>query len=133
MLSKTYNIRFEKVIYGGDAIGRLPDGRVVMTPGVLPGEAARIRITGEHPDRVRAELLELLESSPHRTPPECPWSFRCPGCCYDHCTGEAETAMKRRQLREFLRHLPSGAVAGDALQPSRSRSASWHTATRSKC
>lgn len=118
MLQKTYNIRFEKVIYGGDAIGRLPDGRIVMAPGLLPGEAARIRITGEHSDRVRAEVAEIIESSPHRTPPGCPWSFRCPGCRYDHCTAEAETAMKRRQLREFLKHLPADAVAGDALRPS---------------
>ena len=126
MLQKNYNIRFEKIIYGGDAIGRLPDGRVIMVHGLLPGEAAAVEVTAERKDCVRGVVRELLESSPHRAAPGCPFSRNCPGCRYDFCTSEAETALKRRQLRDFLKHLPAGSVAADAVAHSPAPESLWN-------
>ena len=38
----TYDIQLTALTYGGDAIGRLPDGRAVFVPFALPGERVRV-------------------------------------------------------------------------------------------
>ena len=44
MSDKIAEITLEKFTYGGDSIGRLPDGRAVFIPLGLPGERVRIRL-----------------------------------------------------------------------------------------
>ena len=43
----TFDLQLEKYTYGGDAMGRLPDGRAVFIPSGLPGEKVRVRLTEE--------------------------------------------------------------------------------------
>jgi 23S rRNA (uracil1939-C5)-methyltransferase len=38
--SGTFDLQLEKLIYGGDAMGRLEDGRAVFVPFGSPGERA---------------------------------------------------------------------------------------------
>ena len=45
MRHDTQVVRFEKLVFGGDCLGRLPDGRAVFVPFVLPCETAEIVIT----------------------------------------------------------------------------------------
>ena len=59
-------ITLDKLTYGGDAMGRLPDGRAVFVPFGLPGEKVRIRLVLEKKNFAKAELLEVLEPSPER-------------------------------------------------------------------
>ena len=40
---------------------RLPDGRAIFTPFVLPGETARVRLTEEKRGYVRGALVEILQ------------------------------------------------------------------------
>jgi 23S rRNA (uracil1939-C5)-methyltransferase len=101
-------VRIEKWVYGGDALARLRgnalsglDGRVVLTPFVLPGETARVEVR-EH---VRADLVELLESSPDRVAPPCPHFGVCGGCHYQHAPYEFQLARKVEILREQLRRV----------------------------
>ncbi|MBG0787856.1 MAG: TRAM domain-containing protein, partial [Anaerolineaceae bacterium] len=37
-MAETYQVTMDKLVYGGDCMGRLPDGRAVFVPFVLPGE-----------------------------------------------------------------------------------------------
>jgi 23S rRNA (uracil1939-C5)-methyltransferase len=94
-------VRIEKWVYGGDGLARLPDGRVVLAPFVLPGELARV----EAGDEVRAELLEVLEPSPDRGAPPCPVFAKCGGCHYQHAPYEYQLARKSEILREQLRRV----------------------------
>jgi 23S rRNA (uracil1939-C5)-methyltransferase len=94
-------VRIEKWVYGGDGLARLTDGRVVLTPFVLPGELARI----ESGDDVRAELIEVLEPAPERVAAPCPLFARCGGCHYQHAPYEYQLARKSEILREQLRRV----------------------------
>ena len=60
-----FELTVEKLVYGGDGLGRI-DGRVVLAPFVLPGERIRARAEQEKPGLVRARMLEVLESAPDR-------------------------------------------------------------------
>ncbi len=70
-----YEIALKALVYGGDAMGRLPDGRAVFVPNALPGERVRLRLVKERRGYARAELLEVLAPSPERITPRCKHYF----------------------------------------------------------
>ena len=75
MKIQTYEIQLEKLIYGGDAMGRLPDGRAVFVPFGLSRERVRVRLVEEKKNFARGELLEVLEPSSERISPKCKHFF----------------------------------------------------------
>jgi 23S rRNA (uracil1939-C5)-methyltransferase len=109
----------EKLVYGGDGLGRL-DGRAVLVPFVLPGERVRARATSEKPGLLRARLLEITAGAPERTAAPCPYFTRCGGCHYQHAPYESQLALKRAILEDQLRRIGKieppveiGVVAGE--------------------
>jgi 23S rRNA (uracil1939-C5)-methyltransferase len=88
--------------YGGDAMGRLEDGRAVFVPFGLLGERARIRLTEEKRGFARGELAEILEASPHRIVPRCKHFGICGGCHYQNLSYEEQLKAKTEILRDQL-------------------------------
>jgi len=76
-------------------------GRVILVPYVLPGELASIEV-GED---VHAALANVIEASPDRVAPPCPYFARCGGCHYQHAPYEFQLARKVEILREQLRRV----------------------------
>ncbi len=108
-------IRIEKIVFGGEGLARLPDGRVAFIPGVIPEEEVEIRILREYRDYVQAEALRILSPSPERTEPVCPYYGVCGGCQLQHIRYEAQVRIKEEMLREILRRqggLPEDLVEG---------------------
>lgn len=99
-----FEIGVEKLVYGGDGLGRL-DGRAVLTPFVLPGERVRVHAMDEKPGLVRGEVLELLAEAPERVAAPCPYFMRCGGCHYQHIAYEFELEWKRAILEDQLRRI----------------------------
>jgi 23S rRNA (uracil1939-C5)-methyltransferase len=99
-----FDLQIEKLVYGGDGLGRL-DGRVVLTPYVLPGERVRAEADRERPALIRARTLEVLEPAADRVAPPCPYFGRCGGCHYQHALYEAQLDIKKAILIEELRRL----------------------------
>jgi 23S rRNA (uracil1939-C5)-methyltransferase len=111
----------EKLVYGGEGLGRL-EGRAVLAPFVLPGERARVRGVSEKPGLLRAALLDVLAAAPERVAPPCPYFTRCGGCHYQHAPYEMQLALKRAILEDQLRRIgkiappaaaETGVVAGE--------------------
>ena len=74
-------VRAEKMAAGGDAIARLPDGRVVFVRGALPGESVAIDVVQSKKDFARAEVAEIVEPSTTRVEPPCPaYAAGCGRC-----------------------------------------------------
>jgi 23S rRNA (uracil1939-C5)-methyltransferase len=99
-----FEVRVEKLVYGGDGLARL-DGRVVFAPFVLPGERIRARAEQEKPGLVRARMLEVLEAAGNRVAAPCPVFSRCGGCHYQHAAYQYQLEAKRSILVEELRRL----------------------------
>ena len=107
-------LTIEKLIYGGDGLARLPAapdqgdhlrarGKTVFLPFVLGGEKVEACIVEQKSGFARARAEAIIESSPHRIQPACPYFSQCGGCHYQHATYEHQLEIKQEILRETLR------------------------------
>ena len=101
-------LTIEKLIYGGDGLARLPAddrgrGKAVFIPFVLAGEKVEASLTEQKPGFARATVEAVIEPSPHRIPPACPYFGGCGGCHYQHASYDHQLDIKREILRESLR------------------------------
>jgi 23S rRNA (uracil1939-C5)-methyltransferase len=103
------------LVYGGEALGRLPDGKAVFAPFLLPGEMARLQVKEEKRGHLKADLVEILEPSPQRIAPRCPHFTRCGGCHYQHMPYEVQLSVKVEILRDQLQRI--GGLGAVPLQP----------------
>ena len=104
-MSDSFEIRLSSLVYGGDALGRLPDGRAVFVPYALHGELVRVHPVEEKRGHMRAELVEVLDPAPCRAVPRCPHYTICGGCHYQHLDYPAQLVAKTGILSEQLRRI----------------------------
>ena len=50
--------------------------------------------------------VEVLEASPDRVPPDCPWAGDCGGCTFRHAAYSAQLRFKKEVLVESLHGIP---------------------------
>ena len=121
MTTDLLTVRLEKLTYGGDALGRIPDspagtaGRAVFVPFGLPGETVRLRIIEQKRGHIRAELVEVLDPSPQRITPKCLHFGVCGGCAYQHLSYPAQLQVKTDILRDQLIRI--GKIQDPPVQP----------------
>lgn len=118
-------VHIEKIITGGYGLGRRQDGMVVLTRFVLPGETIRFRETRKRRGHIEAETVEVLDRSPDRVQPPCPFYTVCGGCDFQHIAPDAQLRIKEEIIDESLLR------AGIRFSPSRLRPilpspATWH-------
>jgi tRNA/tmRNA/rRNA uracil-C5-methylase (TrmA/RlmC/RlmD family) len=94
--------------HGGHCVARY-EGRVLFVRHALPGEQVRVRVTsGSAAQRFwRADVVEVLEASPDRVEPPCPWARPglCGGCDWQHASLPAQRELKAAIVREQLDRL----------------------------
>lgn len=93
--------------HGGEAVGRLPSGKACFVPYAIPGERVRVAVVDERRRWARAQLLEVLEPSPDRVQPPCPYfgPDRCGGCRLQHIAPARQARLKQAVVAEQLTHL----------------------------
>ncbi|WP_033408878.1 class I SAM-dependent RNA methyltransferase [Nonomuraea coxensis] len=94
------------VAHGGWCVAR-HEGRVVFVRHALPGERVIAEITEESAKFLRADAVEILEPSPDRVVPPCPYAGpgRCGGCDWQHATLDAQRRLKAQVVAEQLQRL----------------------------
>jgi len=93
----------EHLVAGGDAMGRLPSGKVVFISGALPGETVRISLTDTRKDFARAVVDDVITASPERVSPPCPHvADGCGGCQWQHLSVQGQRDAKIRIAAESL-------------------------------
>lgn len=113
--SQIFEITLENPAYGGDTIGRLPDGRAVFVPFGIPGEKVKIRIVADKKKYARGELVEILEPSPSRVQPPCQHFGDCGGCHYQHISYDQQLEIKHKILRDQLERI--GGLDNPLIEP----------------
>lgn len=100
-----WDVDIMDMAYGGDGVGKLPDGRVVFVPFVARGERVRVRITEVKRRFARGELVEILQPSPERVQPRCAVYGRCAGCQFQHLGYDEQCTLKEQQVRTLLQRI----------------------------
>ena len=96
-------IAIEKLVYGGDGLGRLPQGKAAFVPFVLEGERVEVALTEERSGFERGKLVSIAEPSLRRVLPPCPYFAACGGCHYQHTSYEHQLEIKSAIFKETLR------------------------------
>jgi 23S rRNA (uracil1939-C5)-methyltransferase len=99
--------------FGGEAVGRGDDGRVVFVPGGAPGDRVRARVVEDKRSFRRAELTAVLTPGARVVPP-CPLADRCGGCPWQHVTVAAQEEAKHSIV---ARALGQATKAGAEVRP----------------
>ena len=116
--------RSHTLTYGGDAMGRLEDGRAVFVPFGLPGERVQIRLTEEKRGFARGEIVEILQASSERISPRCKHFGQCGGCHYQHMPYEMQLKVKADILRDQLQRI--GKIENPPVQPTVASPNAWN-------
>lgn len=117
MVSK-YKVTIDKAVYGGKGLGRLPDGRAVFVPFVLPGEEALIELTDQKKRFANGVCADLLSASPMRISPPCPYFSDCGGCHYQNLAYADQLRLKKQILEEQISRIASVTVEVSNVFPS---------------
>ena len=89
---------------GGEGVARI-EGMAVFVKGALRGERAEVYIEHVGHSAAWARIQRLLEPSPARAAPDCPYYGRCGGCQLRHMAYAEELELKRRRVEDALRRI----------------------------
>ncbi len=92
------------VVAGGDGLGRDADGRVTFVAGALPGEMVTVDVVRRKKDFARGTVREVLDPSPDRVAPPCPFvAAGCGGCDWQHVRPSSQRRLKAAIVADALR------------------------------
>jgi 23S rRNA (uracil1939-C5)-methyltransferase len=103
--AQTVDLTIEKLVYGGDGLGRLPEGEIVFVPWSAPGDRLAVVRQAGHQKPARADIMTVQTPGPERTQAPCSVFGRCGGCQWQHITGQAQRDWKRRIVEESLQRI----------------------------
>lgn len=89
----------------GEGIARLSDGRVVFVKDALRGERCQVHLLKLGKSAVWGRVQEVLEASPARRKPDCPYYPRCGGCQTRHMSYEEELSFKKQRVEDCLQRI----------------------------
>lgn len=108
-------LKVAEMTYGASALARTAEGQVAFVDDALPGEPVRARIVARRRNYLQTRVVEVLEPSPARVAPPCPFVPECGGCQWQHATYEAQLRMKQQVLAETLRRAGATAPVAEVI------------------
>ena len=90
--------------FGGEGIMR-ERGFVIFVPFTAIGDRITCQIKEVKKSFAKGVLVDLLEPSPDRTTPKCPYYGKCGGCQLQHLKPEAQADYKLNAVRDSLRRI----------------------------
>ncbi len=108
---------------GGAALGRDDQQRVIFVPFTIPGEEVTVGIIEDKKRFARGRLLQVLEPSPHRVDPPCPYFGMCGGCHFQHIDYPTQLELKESVIKDQLKRI--GRIENPEVQPVISNPEPW--------
>jgi 23S rRNA (uracil1939-C5)-methyltransferase len=91
------------------------DGKVTFVSRALPGEEVLFVYKSQRGKFDEGDVVEVLQASPQRIAPRCPYFGVCGGCSLQHLSPADQIAAKQARLLENLAHL--GQVSPEQVLP----------------
>lgn len=113
-LTLEQEIEIDALSYGPYGIGRM-DGKAVMIPDTAPGDKILARLVESKERYAVGAVIRLIEASPLRQTPPCPYVGRCGGCSWQHLQYETQLKAKQQSVADALRRI--GKLSDFELKP----------------
>ncbi|HWT03152.1 MAG TPA: class I SAM-dependent RNA methyltransferase [Pyrinomonadaceae bacterium] len=97
-------VTIERILPGGAGLAHA-DGRTLLVALAAPGDRVRARVERTQGRVDFASITEIVEPSPARVEPPCPYFGRCGGCDFQQLSYEAQLAAKVGIIRDCLRRI----------------------------
>ncbi|HYW72952.1 MAG TPA: class I SAM-dependent RNA methyltransferase [Pyrinomonadaceae bacterium] len=97
-------VTIERILPGGLGLAHV-DGKTVMVTLAAPGDRLRVRVEREKANLCFASIAEIIEPSPDRVEPPCPYFGRCGGCNFQQMNYQAQLAAKVEIVRDCLHRI----------------------------
>ena len=98
------DVKVERILPGGVGLAHA-EGQTLFVSLAAPGDLTRVRVDSIRGRAAFASIVEVLEPSPARTEPPCPYFGRCGGCDFQQLHYEAQLAAKAEIIRDCLRRV----------------------------
>lgn len=109
-----YDAVMEGYASDGAGVARI-EGVVVFVKGGIRGERAKVFIEHIGHNAAWAHIEELVEVSPTRSEPDCPYYGVCGGCQFRHMTYAEELEAKRMRVQDALQRIGGAAVEVETI------------------
>jgi 23S rRNA (uracil1939-C5)-methyltransferase len=90
--------------HDGKGVGK-HEGFTCFVTGALPQEKVEVSITRVRKSYAEAELLAIIDPSPARVQPPCPYYNSCGGCSLQHFAYDEQLKWKQQRVYESLRRI----------------------------
>lgn len=98
------DLQIDRLVQGGDGLAQL-EGMKVFVPYAAPQERVRARIVIRKKDYAVARIQEVIEPSPLRVEPRCPYFGDCGGCQLQHVDYHGQLVVKKLFVNETLQRV----------------------------
>ncbi len=112
--STPVSLQLTGIAHGGKSVGR-DGGRVVFVPFGIPGETVDVVLTRERKRYAEGEITTVIEPSPDRVVPRCPYFGACGGCQLQHVAYDRQLELKRTVVSDLLERV--GGFRGVPVHP----------------
>ncbi len=104
-MNPTYEIELTTHSFGGDTIGKLPDGKTIFIPFGIAGERVEAEIVDSKKSFARGRIKRVLRESPKRIKARCPHFMECGGCHYQHLGYADQLTLKQEIVTDLLKRI----------------------------
>lgn len=121
-MGERFQLTLTDMAHQGMALGRHQD-QVVLAPYGIPGEVVEVEVERSHRDYLEARIVSIVEPSPYRVTPPCPYYGECGGCQGQHIEYAQQLELKRAVVRDQLCRI--GKFVDPPVQPTLAAPSPW--------
>ncbi|OLE54611.1 MAG: hypothetical protein AUG51_07445 [Acidobacteria bacterium 13_1_20CM_3_53_8] len=97
-------VEVERILPGGAGLAHA-GGKTILVGLAAPGDRLRVRVRRTKGKTAFASIEKIIEPSPVRCEPPCPYFGRCGGCDFQQLTYDAQLYAKVEIIRDCLRRI----------------------------
>ncbi len=102
IIDQVLKVKIEKLDHQGRGIAKV-DNMVIFVTNALVGEIVKVKINKVKKNFCEGTMVEIIDESPYRQDPICPYYLLCGGCDLMHLKYEKQLEYKENKVKEIMK------------------------------